>query len=236
MVYHGCGIAHLSASQKAKLKAGHPVRMKIGSGHTLPLTEHQIKKLQSAHRKGSAHTVHLDPYQIDHLKGSGFFDSLKNIAKTVAPVVRPIATNFLKQQASNLLGPMGSQVAHSLIDIGDQQAQAHGYGIKRGRPKKHYVHHDVRLAEPVAHGRKLKSIRGTGWGMDLLKGASKALRPVATNFIQEKLANRGGIVGQLGNVALNLANQEAEKRGFGVKRRVGRPRKHKGGALIASGY
>jgi hypothetical protein len=224
MVYHGCGIAHLSASQKAKLKAGHPVRMKIGSGHTLPLTEHQIKKLQSAHRKGSAHTVHLDPYQIDHLKGSGFFDSLKSIAKTVAPVVRPIATNFLKQQASNLLGPMGSQVAHSLIDIGDQQAQAHGYGIQR------------RVGRPKATKKTTKKIHGAGWGMDLLKGASKALRPVATNFIQEKLANRGGIVGQLGNVALNLANQEAEKRGFGVKRRVGRPRKHHGGALIASGY
>jgi len=230
MVYHGCGIAHLSASQKAKLKAGHPVRMKIGSGHTLPLTEHQIKKLQSAHRKGSAHTVHLDPYQIDHLKGSGFFDSLKSIAKTVAPVVRPIATNFLKQQASNLLGPMGSQVANSLIDIGDQQAQAHGYGVSnplglkfrgRGRPK--------------STKKTTKRIRGAGW-MDIAKGVSKALRPVATNFIQDKLANRGGIVGQLGNVALNLANQEAEKRGFGVKRRVGRPRKHHGGALIASGY
>jgi len=221
MVYHGCGIAHLSASQKAKLKAGHPVRMKLGSGHTLPLTEHQIKKLKSAHKKGAAHTVHLDPYQIDHLKGSGFFDSLKSIAKVAAPILRPIAVNALKGVASSTLGPMGSEIAGHLLDAGSNAAAAHGYGLKRTKK---------------TTKKTTKKIHGAGWGMDLLKGASKALRPVATNYLQNQLANRGGILGEIGKVGLNLANEQAEKHGFGVKRRPGRPRKHHGGALIASGY
>jgi len=243
MVYHGCGIAHISPSQKAKLKRGEPVRMKLGSAHNIPMTEHQIKKLTSAHKKGSAHTVHLDPYQIDHLHGSGFFDSIKSafshpITKSIVKAVRPVATNMARAGLSSF-GPMGQIVGNTALDIANQEAESRGYGLKKAKRTRKYVHHDKRIGpkghiiEPVELGRKLK---GAGW-MDIAKSVSKAVRPVATNFLQEKLANRGGILGSLGNVALNLANQEAEKRGFGVhKRSRGRPRKHHGGALIAAGY
>jgi hypothetical protein len=246
MVYHGCGIAKISPSQKSKLKRGEPVRMKLGSAHTLPMTEHQIKKLTSAHNKGSAHTIHLDPYQIDELHGMGFFDSMKKAftspaAKQISQALRPVATNFARGALSSL-GPTGQLLGNTAIDLANQQAEAHGYGLKKvGRPIK-YVHHDKRIVEPVERGRKLKSVRGKGFfdslkkvaSSDVAKGLSKSLRPMATDFLRSKLP-QGGVMGTLGNLALDEANKYAEAKGYGVKKR-GRGRPRRGGALIAAGY
>lgn len=246
MVYQGCGIAKISPSQKAKLKRGEPVRMKLGSAHTLPMTTHQIKKLESADRRGAAHTVHLDPFQLEMMAGEGFFDSLKKVAshpitKSISRVVRPIATNMARSGLSSL-GPIGQALGNATIDVLDKEAESRGYGLKRvGRPRK-YVHHDKRLVEPVELGRKLKSVRGKGFFDNLKKAASsnvakslsKSLRPIATDYIRSKLPQEG-ILGELSNLAVNEANRYAESKGYGVKkRRVGRPRK--GGALIAAGY
>jgi hypothetical protein len=230
MVYHHVGIHHLSPAQKSKLKHGGAVRMKLGSAHTLPLRVDQIKKLHRAHKKGGAVTIELDPYQCDHLHGSGFFDSIKSafshpITKSIVRAVRPVATNMARTALGNM-GPIGQTVGNVALDLANQQAEQHGYGVR-----KHYVHHDKRLVEPVEVGHHLK--HGKGWGMDLFKGASKALRPVATDFLRSKLP-QSGVMGALGNVALDLANQQAEKHGYGVRRKRGRPRK--GGALIAAGY
>ena len=54
-MYHSTGVGILSESQKSKLRNGHPVRIKLGSGNTLNLTDQQIKKLQSVHKKGVIH-------------------------------------------------------------------------------------------------------------------------------------------------------------------------------------
>ncbi len=53
-MYHSTGVQKLSPSQMSKLRTGKSVRIKLGSGNTLNLTDQQIKKLQSAHKK-----VHL---------------------------------------------------------------------------------------------------------------------------------------------------------------------------------
>ncbi len=50
-MYHSTGVGKLNESQKSKLLNGHPVRIKLGSGNNLHLTDQQIKKLQSAHKK-----------------------------------------------------------------------------------------------------------------------------------------------------------------------------------------
>ena len=50
-MYHTTGVGKLSETQKSKLRNGHPVRIKMGSGNTLNLTDAQIKKLQAAHKK-----------------------------------------------------------------------------------------------------------------------------------------------------------------------------------------
>jgi hypothetical protein len=241
MVYHSVGISHLKDEQKRKLKHGLGVRMKLGSHHTLPLREDQIKKLHKAHKKGSAVTIELDPYQCDHLHGSGFFDSIKKafshpITKSIVKAVRPIATDMART-ALGSMGPIGQTVGNIGLDVANQQAEQHGYGVKKGR-KKHYVHHDVRMYEPVEHGQHL---HGEGFfdnlraaaSSNVAKSISKSLRPMATEFVRSKLP-QDGVLGALSNLAVDEANKLAERHGYGIKRKRGRPRK--GGALIAAGY
>ena len=237
MTYHNIGIHHLSPAQKSKLKHGGAIRMKLGSAHTLPLRADQIKKLHRAHKKGGAVTIELDPYQCDHLHGSGFFDSMKKafshpITKQISQAVRPIATNMARGALSSF-GPGGQAIGNALIDVADAEAAKRGYGVRR-----HYVHHDKRIVEPVEVGHHLK--HGSGFFDSLKKAASsnvaksisKSLRPMATEFIKSKLP-QDGVLGALGNLALDESNKLAERHGYGVRRR-GRPRK--GGALMAAGY
>lgn len=236
MTYHECGIHQLTPSQKAKLRRGGSVRMKLGKHHTLPLREDQLKKLARAHSKGQASTVILDPYQVDILHGSGFFDSMKKafshpITKQISQAVRPIATNMARS-ALGSMGPMGQALGNATIDVLDAEAAKRGYGVR-----KHYVHHDKRLVEPVEVGHHLK--RGKGFFDSLKKAASsnvaksisKSLRPIATDFIRKQMPQEG-VLGALSNLALDESNKLAERHGYGVRRRGRR----KGGALIAAGY
>jgi len=235
MSYHECGIHQLTPSQKAKLRRGGSVRMKLGKHHTLPLREDQLKKLARAHSKGQASTVILDPYQVDILHGSGFFDSMKKalshpITKQISQAVRPLATNMARGALTSM-GPMGQALGNATIDVLDAEASKRGYGARR------YVHHDKRIVEPVEVGHHLK--RGKGFFDSLKKAASsnvaksisKSLRPMATDFIRSKLP-QDGVLGALGNLALDESNKLAERHGYGVRRRG----RKKGGALIAAGY
>jgi hypothetical protein len=239
-MYHHVGISKLSPAQMSKLKHGQAVRIKLGSSHTLPLREDQIKKLHRAHKKGSGITISCDPTSLHEMHGSGFFDSMKAafshpITKQISQIARPIATNMARS-ALGAFGPGGQAVGNALLDVANQQAEQHGYGVKR-KAKKHYVHHDVRMYEPVEHGQHL---HGEGFFDSLKKAASsnvaksisKSLRPIATDFIRSKMP-QDGVLGALGNLALDQGNALAERHGYGVRRR-GRPRK--GGALIAAGY
>ncbi len=56
-MHHSTGVQKLSESQKSKLRNGHPVRIKQGSGNTLHLLDAQIKKLQAVHKKGAPYTI-----------------------------------------------------------------------------------------------------------------------------------------------------------------------------------
>jgi hypothetical protein len=237
MVYHHVGIHHLSPAQKSKLKHGGAIRMKLGTAHTLPLRADQIKKLQRAHKKGGAVTIELDPYQCDHLHGSGFFDSMKKafsspVAKQISQALRPVATNMARGALSSF-GPGGQAIGNALIDVADAEAAKRGYGVR-----KHYVHHDKRLVEPVEVGHHLKHGKGffdnlkKAASSDVAKSLSKSLRPMATDYLRSKLP-QGGVMGALGNLAIDEASKLAERHGYGVRRR-GRPRR--GGALIAAGY
>ena len=82
-MYHTTGVGKLSESQKSKLRNGHPVRIKIGSGNNLHLTDQQLKKLQSAHKKGAAYTITFHPEQAEK-HGSGFFGDIASKAKAFA--------------------------------------------------------------------------------------------------------------------------------------------------------
>lgn len=237
MTYHNIGIHHMSPAQKSKLKHGGAIRMKLGNAHTLPLRMDQIKKLHRAAKKGGAVTIELDPYQCDHLHGSGFFDSMKKafahpITKQISQAVRPIATNMARGALSSF-GPGGQAIGNALIDVADAEAAKRGYGVRR-----HYVHHDKRIVEPVEVGHHLKHGRGffdslkKAASSNVAKSISKSLRPIATDFIRKQMPQEG-VLGALSNLALDESNKLAERHGYGVRRR-GRPRK--GGALMAAGY
>ena len=64
-MYSAIGVGKLSETQKSKLRNGHPVRIKKGSGNNLHLTDDQIKKLESAAKKGAAYTLTMHPEQAE---------------------------------------------------------------------------------------------------------------------------------------------------------------------------
>ncbi len=74
-MYHSTGVGKLIPSQMSKLRNGHPVRINFGSGNTLNLTDQQIKKLQSANKKGAAYTITFHPEQTEK-HGEGFFGDI----------------------------------------------------------------------------------------------------------------------------------------------------------------
>jgi hypothetical protein len=67
-MYEVVSVGKLSETQKSKLRNGHPVRIKKGSGNKLSLSHEQIKKLESSARKGKDVTITLDPYQVESHK------------------------------------------------------------------------------------------------------------------------------------------------------------------------
>ena len=84
-MYHSTGVQKLSETQKSKLRNGHPVRIKKGSGNNLHLTDDQIKKLESAAKKGAAYTLTMHPEQAaKHKSGEGLFGDIAAKAKAFA--------------------------------------------------------------------------------------------------------------------------------------------------------
>jgi hypothetical protein len=241
-MYHSVGVSRCSPTQKTKLKKGGAVRMKLGSAHSLPLRKDQIKKLERAHKKGGSVTIMLDPYQIDELHGRGFFDTLKKVAaspitKSISRAVRPIARDMVKSMLPQE-GVMGS-LSHGAIDLLDREAEKAGYGRK-----KKYVHHDKRIfngqiIEPEALGMSVDEfdkLYGKGFfdslkkvaASPITKSISRAVRPIARDMVKSMLPQEG-VMGSLSRGAIDLLDREAEKEGYGRRRK-------KGGALIAAGY
>jgi uncharacterized membrane protein YeaQ/YmgE (transglycosylase-associated protein family) len=151
-MYHSTGVGILSESQKSKLRNGHPVRIKLGSGNTLNLTDQQIKKLQSAHKKGAAYTITFHPEQAEK-HGSGFFGDIASKAKAFAKkqiisnkdLLNPIigrarsyaksGINSLSNKAKEKLEELASK-ANEKVDYYTPDIQGEGVKRRRGRPKK----------------------------------------------------------------------------------------------------
>jgi hypothetical protein len=239
-MYHQVGLHALSNPQISKLLSGKPVRVKKGTHHKAALSTEHVKKLHRASMKGKAVTLQLDPYccqMNEHMRGTGFFDTLKSIAKVAAPIARQIATPMARTALSSF-GPMGQLAGNAALDIANQQAEAHGYGVRKaGRPRK-YVHHDKRIedgriVEPVMLGQPL---HGAGF-FDSLKSVAKMasphIRQIATPLARNALSSFGPMGQTLGNAALDIANQQAEAHGYGLKKKA-KPKK-RGKALYPAG-
>jgi hypothetical protein len=231
-MYHSTGVQKLSETQKSKLRNGHPVRIKKGSGNHLHLTDDQIKKLEAASRKGAAYTLKMHPEQAaKHKTGEGLFGDIATKARAFArkhkDLINPIIGR-VRAGAKSGINQLASK-ANEKVDeyikpiegegiIGDAlkgliSMTGLGAKKKRGRPRK------------TTTTKKGKGILST-----LIKAVAPAVIDAAAGAAKGKVSGMGA------------------KRKPGRPRKVGRPKgpskkgpgrprkKRSGGALIAPGY
>jgi hypothetical protein len=227
-MYTLVGVQKLSETQKSRLRNGHPVRIKKGSGNQLHLTNEQIKKLESAAKKGVTYTLTLHPEQAEK-HGSGFFGDIASKAKKFAistikanrDLITPIigrARSYAKSGIQKLADKANSQVDKYTPEIegegiiGDAlkgliSMTGLGAKKKRGRPKK----------------------EGKGIMSSLIKAVAPAIIDAAAGEVKGKVSGMG--IKRVGRPRKKASKKASKKP---KTRRVGRPRK--GGALIAPGY
>jgi hypothetical protein len=223
-MYHSTGVGKLSESQKSKLRNGHPVRIKLGSGNTLHLTDQQIKKLQSAHKKGAAYTITFHPEQAEK-HGSGFFGDIASKAKAFAKKHKDLINPIIAKVKAGTHSDIDKLSAKGREKIDDIIKPIEGEGVvkpkRRGRPKK---------GEGII-GDALKGLIGmTGLGVVKPKRLRKG-KDVLTNIIK---AVAPTAIDAIANAATSAAKNKVE--GMGAKKRkAGRPKGRGGGALFPAG-
>jgi hypothetical protein len=225
-MYHSTGVQKLSPSQMSKLRNGHPVRIKQGSGNSLHLTDAQIKKLAQAHKRGAAYTIQMHPEQAEK-HGAGIFGDIKKFALSTVrknrDLINPIigrARSYAKSGIQKLADKANAQVDKFTPEIegegiiGDALKGLIGMsGLgakkKRGRPK----------------GTK----KGKGIMSSLIKAVAPAIIDGVAGAVKGKVEGMG--IKRVGRPRKKASKKASKKP---KTRRVGRPRK--GGALIAPGY
>jgi hypothetical protein len=216
-MYSTTGVGKLSESQKSKLRNGHPVRIKIGSGNNLHLTDPQLKKLQSAHKKGAAYTITMHPEQAEK-HGSGIFGDIASKAKAFArkhkDLINPII-NRVKSGVHGGIDKLSSKAKEKLEEL-IQPIEGEGVKRRRGRPKKGTgIIGDVlkglisTTGLGVVKPKRLKK-EGKGIMSSLLKAVAPAIIDAAAGAVKGKVATIGS----------------------GRKRKAGRPRKGRGGGAL----
>ena len=221
-MYHSTGVQKLSESQKSKLRNGHSVRIKQGSGNTLNLTDAQIKKLAQAHKKGAAYTLQKHPEQSEK-HGAGFFGDIASKAKAFAvstvkknrDLINPIigrARSYAKSGIQKL-----ADKANEKIDYYTPEIAGEGVKRRRGRPKK-----------------------GEGIIGDALKGliGMSGLGVVKPKRVSKRKGIMSSILKTVGPAIIDAASNAAKGKveGMGAKKRkAGRPKGRGGGALFPAG-
>ena len=233
-MYTLVGVQKLSETQKSRLRNGHPVRIKKGSGNQLHLTNEQIKKLESAAKKGAAYTLTLHPEQAEK-HGSGFFGDIASKAKKFAistikanrDLINPIigrARSYAKSGIQKLADKANSQVDKYTPEIEGEGIIGDalkgligmtGLGMKkRGRPKKI-------LTEVVNNQVRVRKGKG------ILSNIIKAVAPAVID------AAAGAVKGKVETIGSGVAKKKIL--GMGIKKVPKKPRKRKGGALFPAG-
>ena len=232
-MYTLVGVQKLSETQKSRLRNGHPVRIKKGSGNQLHLTNEQIKKLESAAKKGAAYTLTLHPEQAEK-HGSGFFGDIASKAKKFAistikanrDLINPIigrARSYAKSGIQKLADKANEKVDKFTPEIEGEGIIGDalkgligmtGLGMKkRGRPKKI-------LTEVVNNQVRVRKGKGV---------LSNIIKAVAPSIID---AAAGAVKGKVETLGSGVAHK---KIGLGIKKVAKKPRKRKGGALFPAG-
>ena len=198
-MYYEVGIQKLSENQLSKLRNGHPVRVKLGNHHKICLSVQQLKKLNTASKKGSASTISFDPYQLE-AHGSGILGNIGKKAKAfiqkykLQDIVNPVI-NRVKKETHKGVSKL-SNYAHSKINelqpveqgegvIGDvlgvlgNVAKTAGFGVAR----KHSI------------PKRNRARKGKGILTDLAKTAIKSVAnkgiDIGSNFLKDKVSGMG---------------------------------------------
>ena len=201
-MYHEVGIQKLSDNQLSKLRNGHPVRVKLGNTHKISLSIQQLKKLQKAHKKGSASTITFDPYQLQQ-HGSGVFGDIAKKAKAfvqkykLQDVVNPIISRVKKESHKGV--SKLSNFAHSKINQLEPVEQGEGIlgdilGVVGNLAKSTGL--GVRKHTPVKKARRTTK-KGKGLLTEIAKAGAKALATkgieIGSNFLKDKVSGMGAI-------------------------------------------
>lgn len=241
-MYEVVSVGKLSETQKSKLRNGHPVRVKKGSGNSLCLSHDQIKKLESAARKGKAVTITLHPEQAEK-HGSGIFGDiatkLKKLAVQNKDLINPIigrVRGTAKKGVSKLANKANETIDKYITDIEGgalypaggalYPAGYSGNGLKkkRGRKKK---------GEGII-GDVLKNVIGmTGLGVKPKTLKDVLEKPVAKKRGRKKkgegIGALAGFVAKaaakaLAPIAIDAASNFAKDKvaGMGIKKKRGR--------------
>jgi hypothetical protein len=247
-MYHTTGVGKLSETQKSKLRNGHPVRIKIGSGNNLHLTDPQIKKLQSAHKKGAAYTLTMHPEQAEK-HGEGFFGDIASKAKAFArkhkDLINPII-NRVKSTVHGGIDKLSNKAKEKLEEL-IQPLEGEGVKRRRGRPKKgEGIIGDVLKGLVGVTGLgvvKPKRVRkGKGVIGDVLKNL---IGSTGLGVVKPKRGRKGkgfmtdlikkvapSAIDAIANAATSAAKDKVATIGSGSKRKAGRPRKGRGGGAL----
>ena len=240
-MYNPVGVSKLSENQKSRLRNGHPVRIKKGTANKLHLTQEQIKKLESAHRRGAAYTIQLNPEQ-SQKHGAGFFGDIATRVKKLANKHKDIINPVI--QAIKSAGHKGlKKVSTSLHNKISEMPELTGEGAKkrrRGRPSKKgkgFIGDLLGMVNPtigtvaktvglgVKKTRKPRTKKGKGIMTDLAKSGAKALAPMLIDAVSNAAKNKISGMG----AKKKRTTKKATKRG--------RPRKTRtGSALMPAGY
>jgi hypothetical protein len=233
-MYYEVGIQKLSENQLSKLRNGHPVRVKLGNHHKICLSVQQLKKLNTASKKGSASTISFDPYQLE-AHGSGILGNIGKKAKAfiqkykLQDIVNPVI-NRVKKETHKGVSKL-SNYAHSKINelqpveqgegvIGDvlgvlgNVAKTAGFGVAR------------------KHSPPKRTRKGKGILTDLAKTAIKSVAnkgiDIGSNFLKDKVSGMGNK--RFANVRRVVGRRPPPaKRSFGGSG-------YDGGSLYPAGY
>jgi hypothetical protein len=220
-MYHSTGVQKLSESQKSKLRNGHSVRIKEGSGNNLHLTDTQIKKLHSAHKKGAAYTIQMHPEQAEK-HGAGFFGDIASKAKAFARKHKDLINPIIGRVRAGTKSGIDRLASKVNEKVDDYIKPIEGEGVIGDALK-------GLISMTGLEMKKRDRPKGTKKGKDIMGSLIKAVAPAIID------AAAGAVKGKVEGMGIKRVGRPRKKASKKPKpKRVGRPRK--GGALIAPGY
>ena len=234
-MYHSTGVQKLSETQKSKLRNGHPVRIKKGSGNNLHLTDDQIKKLESAAKKGAAYTLTMHPEQAaKHKTGEGLFGDIAAKAKAFARKHKDLINPIIGRVRAGAKSGIDKLASKANAKVDEYIKPIEGEGVI-GDALKGLIGMTGLGVKPKTLKSTLKSLeakkprKGKGILSNIIKSvALAAIDPIAsaeTSVAKDKVTGMG---------AKRKSGRPKKTAKSTTKKRPGRPRK--GGALVAPGY